>query len=168
MWLIRHWLARGRRHGCTDAGRAVTRTATRLRPWQHRLLLGSAWALLATGGFWLALHYGRGADTLPHPLEATLMRLHGAASFAALFVLGGLAFAHVPAGWHAAHRPLRAPQRGTGLGLCSLAIGLVVTAWMLYYAAPEAIRPALGWTHATLGMAMGGVLAGHRRRRRLA
>ena len=71
----------------------MTRSAHRLAPWQRRLLVGSGVLLLATGLAWLAVHYtvGAGAGEMPAPAEAWLMRLHGLAAFAALFLLGALA-----------------------------------------------------------------------------
>ena len=73
----------------------------RLRPWQRRATDACGALLLLTGAVWLALHYGRG-DELPLSAEAWALRLHGAAAFAALFMLGVLAAAHVPHGWRAA------------------------------------------------------------------
>ena len=41
----------------------------------------------------------RAADTLPSPLEPWVMKVHGLAAFAALFMFGVLAASHVPLGW---------------------------------------------------------------------
>jgi hypothetical protein len=145
----------------------MVRGEPRLRRWQWIALLAVGMALLVTGGAWLALHYtvGAGAGELPHPIEAWLMRLHGLAGFAALFMLGVLAGAHIPHGWRHGNRQRRTRQRGTGIALCTLAALAVVTAWLLYYYAPDSIRPALGWMHAGIGTAMAGLAAFHRRRR---
>src|SRR5664279_2620901 len=140
------------------------RTAHRLVPWQSRVLYGAGIALLATGVAWLTLHYGRSADALPAPLEAWTMRLHGFAAFAALFAFGALAAAHIPQGWRFSHRMRWARQRGSGLALCFLAGTLVLTGYLLYYFAPEPVRPALGWLHSGLGLAMAGLVLTHRRR----
>ena len=128
-------------------------------------LVGSGAALLLSGALWLAVHHmvGAGAGELPHPLEAWAMRLHGLSAFAGLFVLGALAAAHVPQGWRWSHRPRWAGQRTSGLLLCGLAAALVATGYALYYFAPEAIRPGLGWAHAALGVAMALVVLRHRR-----
>ena len=37
-----------------------------------------------------------------------------------------------------------------------------VLAYLLYYFAPEALRPTLGWLHAGAGVAMAGVFLVHR------
>jgi hypothetical protein len=39
-----------------------------------------------------------------------------------------------------------------------------VTGYLLYYFAPEGVRPALGWLHSALGVAMALVVVWHRRR----
>lgn len=139
----------------------------RLPGWQHALLVAVGTVALATGVAWLAVHYtvGAGSGALPHPAEAWLMRLHGLAGFGGLFVFGVLAAGHVPQGWRLAGRHRWARQRGTGVALCSLAALLALTGYLLYYYAPEPLRPTLGWAHAAIGVAMLGVVLRHRRRR---
>jgi hypothetical protein len=165
----------------------MTRTAHRLPRWQRRMLYTSGTALLASGLAWLVLHYaaGAGAGELPHPLEAWTMRLHGLAAFAGLFMLGVVADSHIPRGWRmsapvrprtefrsALHEasPMRrrhrwARQRHSGVWLATLGGALALTGYLLYYFAPETLRPALGWLHSGLGVAMGGVLLEHQRRK---
>ena len=143
----------------------MTRSGQRLTPWQRRLLEGCGGILLVTGLAWLVVHYdfGAGADALPAPAEAWLLRLHGLAGFGALFLLGALAAHHIPHGWRLSARHRHARQRGTGLALCTLAGLLAATGYALYYFAPEAVRPALGWIHAALGVGLAGVVLRHRR-----
>jgi hypothetical protein len=145
----------------------MTRAQPRLARWQHRTLLAVGGVLVATGVGWLVLHYsvGAGAGELPHPLEAWTMRLHGLAAFAGLFMLGVLAGSHIPHGWRASGRHRFAPQRHSGIGLCSLAAAVVVTGYLLYYFAPDTLRPALGWLHAGIGVAMTLLAVVHRRRK---
>jgi hypothetical protein len=145
----------------------MTRGQPRLVRWQWIALLAVGTVLLATGAAWLALHYTLGAGTgeLPHPAEPWLMRLHGLAAFAALFMLGVLAGAHIPQGWHHGNRHRRSRQRGTGVAVCTLAALTVGTGYLLYYFAPDTLRPALGWLHAGAGAAMAGLAAFHRRRK---
>ena len=92
------------------------------------------------------------------------MRLHGLAAFAALFVLGALAAAHIPHGWRASHRLRWARQRASGVALCALGGALALTGYLLYYFAPDPVRPALGWLHSGLGLMAAGAVATHRRR----
>jgi hypothetical protein len=143
----------------------MTRAHPRLDAWQWISLLAVAGLLLVTGAVWLALHYtaGAGAGELPHPMEAWLMRVHGLAAFAGLFILGVLAGAHIPQGWRASGRHRRARQRATGVALCTLGTLVVLTGYALYYFAPDTVRPALGWGHAGIGTAMTALGAFHRR-----
>jgi len=144
----------------------MTRLSHRLPRWQRRCLEVCAAATLATGVAWLAVHYiaGAGRGELPHPAEAWLLRLHGLAAFAALFVLGMLAAGHVPQGWRLGGRQRWAGQRATGITLCTCAAALSLSGYLLYYFATEGTRPALGWLHAGIGVLMGGVALVHSKR----
>jgi hypothetical protein len=147
--------------------RRESRIAASLNPlaaWLRRLLYGSGIVLLASGVAWLTIHYGRAADSLPAPSEAWLMRLHGLVSFAALFGFGALAAGHIPQGWRFSGRRERVRQRNTGIALCVLAGALALTGYLLYYFAPESVRPGLGWLHGGLGATMAGLVIVHRRR----
>jgi hypothetical protein len=144
----------------------MIRPSHRLPRWQRRCLDLCAVATLVTGIAWLAIHYlaGAGRGELPHPAEAWLMRLHGLAAFAALFVLGVLAAGHVPLGWRLSGRHRWAGQRLTGITLCVCAAALSLSGYLLYYFASEGSRPALGWLHAGFGVLMGGMALLHVRR----
>lgn len=147
----------------TRADNPLRHHAHRLVRWQRlALYITGAW-LLATGSAWLLLHYSLGAGELPHPLEAWSLRLHGLAAFAGLFVLGLLAAAHIPQGWRLSHRRRWAGQRRSGVLLCVIGALLALTGYLLYYFASEAVRPALGWAHAIVGVTMGVLIASHRR-----
>ncbi|WP_066335713.1 hypothetical protein [Azohydromonas lata] len=154
------------RHAAAAAGAARAPTLTVAR-WQRLLLLATAALLLASGAAWLAVHYllGAGAGELPHPAEPWLMRLHGAGAFAALFAAGAMAGAHVQAGWRVSARLGR--QRGSGIALVSLLSLTVLSAYLLYYFAPEAWRGLMGWIHAGLGASLAGTGLWHARRRLL-
>jgi hypothetical protein len=141
----------------------MQKSVNRVVVWQRRVLYASGVALLLSGAAWLAIHYGRAADTLPSPIEAWLMRLHGLASFAALFVFGVFAAGHIPQGWRFTGAREDAGQRWTGLVLCALAGALALSAYLLYYFAPDSVRPTLGWLHSGLGAAMAALVLVHRR-----
>jgi hypothetical protein len=132
--------------------------------WQRLGVFGCGAVLTISGAAWLALHYavGAGADELPHPLEAWCLRLHGLAAFAGLFMLGAVAAGHVPHGWRLSARPRWAPQRWSGLMLCGLSGIMALTGYLLFYFAPETIRPALGWAHTFVGLLVVGLLVSHR------
>ena len=141
----------------------MLRSANRLLGWQKAVFYVSSGTVLASGLAWLALHYDRADDALPSAFEPWTMRLHGLAAFAILFVLGALAATHVPRGWRLSQRVRRARQRSSGLVLCLLAGACVLTGYLLYYFAPDPVRPALGWVHSALGVAAAGLVAFHRR-----
>ena len=145
--------------------RAPHHPAHRLVRWQRIALYGTGAVLLLTGAVWLGVHYsiGAGAGDLPHPLEVWSLRLHGLAAFAGLFVLGLLAAAHIPQGWRLSHRRRWAGQRSSGVLLCVAGGALAASGYLLFYFAPDAVRPALGWVHTAIGVAMGLLIAGHRR-----
>jgi hypothetical protein len=126
--------------------------------WQRWLLHGMVALLLVSGLAWLALHYsiGAGAGELPHPLEAWLMRLHGAASMGALFAFGGLMPRHVPRGWQMRR------QRRTGLALWVFVGLLVGSGYAMYYLVSEALRPGIGLVHAAVGTVLMAGLLWHR------
>src|SRR5882672_1907552 len=115
----------------------------RLPRWQRRCLFAAGVLLLVTGVAWLVLHYapGAGAGELPHPLEAWMIRLHGLAAFGGLFMLGVIAGSHLPHGWRMSARHRWAHQRGSGLTLCLLGAALALSGYLLYYFAPESLRP---------------------------
>jgi len=143
----------------------MTRHAHRLPRWQRLSLHLVGGVLLASGALWLALHYSTPAGALPNPLEVWAIRVHGLAAFGGLFMLGVLAAAHVPHGWWLTGRQRRAVQRGSGLALCGLGGVLVITGYLLYYFAPESLRPALGWLHSLAGVAAAALIAFHQRRK---
>ena len=145
----------------------MKRHAHRLIPWQRRTLYASGALLIATGVVWLAVHYslgsGSGPDALPHPLEVWAMRLHGLAAYGGLFALGVIGAGHVPQGWRLSARHRWSQQRSSGVMLCSLGAVMALTGYLLYYFAPESIRPALGWAHASVGLIAALLLLSHRR-----
>ena len=141
----------------------------RLMRWQRVGITTAGALLLITGAAWLALHYsvGAGAGELPHPAQAWLLRGHGLVGFVGLFLFGVLAAAHVPQGWRLTrlhhNRRRWAGQRNSGIALCALAALLSMSGYLLYYFAPENVRPALGWSHTAIGVVMAGLMLLHRR-----
>ena len=70
----------------------------------------------------------------------------------------------VPQGWRFTVRGVRVGQRSTGIALCVLAGALALTGYLLYYFAPDSVRPGLGWLHSGLGATMAGLVVVHRRK----
>lgn len=118
-------------------------------------VLGVLWA---TGVGWLVFHYflrqtGEFGE-LPHPLEAWWLRLHGAAGFATLWLLGLLWVVHLVPGWKARRRP-------SGIVLaCALGV-LVVSGWCLYYVGDDHQRATIALVHWILGAALPVLLLPH-------
>jgi len=120
-------------------------------------------ALVGSGLLWLLAHYGFGAGReeigLPHWSESWLMRVHGFAGFVALVAVGAFLPLHVPRGWRMRE------ERGLEITMLVCLAIAVVTAYALYYFAPDSVRPSLGWVHAAIGCAWGATIVWHRRRR---
>jgi hypothetical protein len=134
----------------------------RLNPllrWQRRTVYVAAVSLLLSGILWLPLHYcwGAGAGELPHPAELWLVRWHGLSAVVGLFAVGVVAAGHVSRGWNLRQR------RASGFVVCALVGLAVATGYALSYFVPDSWAPAAGWAHATLGVAMVGLGAVHRR-----
>jgi hypothetical protein len=145
------------------------RPVNRLRRWQRWTADTSGLALLASGAFWLVVHYtvGAGSGDLPHPLEPWAMRLHGLAAMAALFAFGVMAAGHVPHGWRVTAARRGRTQRRLGVALLGLGALLVLSGYLLYYFIPEGARPLTGWLHSGAGVLMAALLVWHRRHRLL-
>jgi hypothetical protein len=140
-------------------------SVNRLDRWQRQTLYVTGALLALTGVLWLAVHYtiGAGAGQMPHPIETWSMRLHGLAAFGGLFVFGVLSASHITRGWLLTRQDDWTGQRKTGIALCVLAGFLALTGYLLYYFAPEELRPALGWIHSAAGLAMGVLIGFHQR-----
>ena len=135
-----------------------------LRPWLRWSLYALLMALVATGGLWLSIHFlawpsmaRPEMEGLPSPWEAPLMKLHGAAMLAMVFLVGRLSGTHVLLGWRLRKRV------GEGVGLLVLMAALALSGYALYYWVPEAWRDGLGLLHGAAGVLMALVFAFHRR-----
>ena len=107
--------------------------------------------------WWLLSRFGQiqgefGAS--PHPAQAWLLRLHGAAAFASLLTLGALLPVHVKRAWHARK------NRRTGALLGGLVALQIITGYALYYA-DDALRDRAGQIHFILGLGLPALLALH-------
>jgi len=115
--------------------------------------------LVATGLLWLGFHYlvrGEGQfGPVAHPLESWWLKLHGAASFAWLFLLGSVAL------WHSWRAWRWRRNRLTGGIFAALNALLAITGYLLYYAGGEQVRSAASITHWTAGIGFPAVLVWH-------
>jgi hypothetical protein len=132
--------------------------------WQRVTLDTALIALVASGLLWLLVHYAFGAGReeigLPHWSEVWLIRLHGLAGFAALVAVGAFLPLHLPRGWRMRQ------ERWLEVSMLACLALAVLTAYCLYYFAPETLRPSLGWVHAVIGCAWGLAVVWHRRRKK--
>jgi len=130
-----------------------------LGPRQKRSLYSVTALLWLSGAGWVWLRYFgqvQGAfGPEPRPLQATMLKLHGAAAMLFLVALGALLPQHVPLGWKTRRQR---PSGASLLGICAL---LTLTAWGLYYAGSDELRPYISWTHTALGLALPGAVALH-------
>ena len=123
----------------------------RLSPRREALvhvILGTLWV---SGVGWLVFHYFLRQTgefgALPHPLEAWWLRLHGAAAFATLWLLGMLWVIHLAPGWRTHRRP-------SGIALAVMLGVLTVSGYLLYYAGGDNARAAIALVHWVVGAAV--------------
>lgn len=114
--------------------------------------------LLASGVLWLIVRYGfrqGGADDLPHPAEPWILRVHGFAMMAGLFVYGSLLRAHMVNAWRLKR------NRSMGVLIAVVLALLALTGYLLYYVGSETTRPVISTAHWVVGLAIGGMLPLH-------
>jgi len=133
--------------------------------WQRASLDAALIALVISGALWLLVHYTLGAGRedigLPHWSEVWLIRVHGLAGFVVLIAVGAFLPLHLPRGWRMRQ------ERWFEIAMLSCLVITVISAYCLYYFAPESTRAGLGWLHAVLGVAWGATIVWHRRKRRM-
>jgi predicted small integral membrane protein len=120
----------------------------RLKP-AFRFALYAAFAiLLITGAAWIAADRWKESSDLWQEIAANLLMLHGGAAMAALMLLGALAPLHMQRGWRAAR------NRIAGAAMVTFNAALIVTAFGLYYAGSEMLRPWMSDVHIGVGLAL--------------
>ena len=107
--------------------------------------------LWASGVGWLVFHNflrqpGEFGE-LPHPSEAWWLRLHGAASFATLWLIGVLWAVHLVPAW-------KARRRASGIVLSVVLAVLVLSGYLLYYASGDEARGIIALVHWIIGAAL--------------
>lgn len=135
-------------HRRVDAARHAGARA-RLPARREALLHAVIATLWLSGVAWLVFHHfvrmaGEFGE-LPHPLEAWWLRLHGAAVFVLLWLLGVLWPTHLLPAW-------RSRRRASGIVLATLLAVLTLSGWLLYYGSEQA-RDAVSLLHWTVGLA---------------
>jgi len=121
----------------------------RLSAPQRIAIYAVGFGLWASGGLWLLFHFFvQPHFGAPHPLEPWWMKLHGAFSFASLWLFGLLWGVHVIKGWSGGRR------RWSGGTLAGILIGLMLTGYLLYYVGDEDVRDLVSIAHWSVGLAL--------------
>lgn len=127
---------------------------------RHRAFIYAAGAtLVASGLAWLVAHYflcePNEFGESHHPSEPVWLRIHGAGAFCALIVFGTVLPGHVARAWSMRRVRISSVRRNviTGTAILSLAAGLVLTGYGLYYLGSEELRPYISSAHWIFGLA---------------
>lgn len=129
----------------------------------NSILEGALYAVAATllisGLLWLWLHNFVRLEgefgPAPHPAERWSIRIHGAAAFVSLFLLGFVTAQHVIHAW------IVRRNRWSGIVFVTLNAVLIGTGYLLYYAAGEDTRPVVSALHWMIGVAYPAFFAWH-------
>lgn len=130
----------------------------------YRWLLAVLLILSSSGVLWIVLHYFFAAHSefgsAPNPAEPTLLRIHGIAAVAGVFLLGGIVTGHIAAGWN------KARNRPSGITLAIAAITLILSGYALYYVTGDSLRGGIAIAHEVAGIAAIAVALLHWKRRK--
>jgi hypothetical protein len=124
--------------------------------------------LVLTGAGWLIADQGKDAANaeLWQEAAASMLMLHGGDGMLTLLLLGALVPLHVQRAWRGRK------NRTTGVTMVTFNVLLVVTAFGLYYAGSDLVRPWISDVHIAIGMILPAlfiihVLLGRRSARRV-
>jgi hypothetical protein len=137
----------------------MNRLSFKLERWHRRSIYLTGALLLLSGAAWLVLHYflrpvNQFGESV-NPLEPWAMKLHGAATMGALFLVGSLLHHHI-------RRALRAGRNAlTGWAMIATLAFLTLTGYGLYYVAGEGDRPVWSLLHWSVGFAVAILLVVH-------
>ncbi len=121
---------------------------------EKRWLYGITAILWLTGTIWFVLHSLTPEGEYGSFTQSMLLRIHGIAAMAFLFVLG-IIFHHIPPGWKNKN------QRISGVPLLSICVILTLTGWGLYYLGQENWRSAASLIHSALGIVLPLIILAH-------
>jgi hypothetical protein len=115
------------------------------------MLFGISLGVWGTGVIWLFYHYFMQMESefgiRKHWMEIVSLKIHGAFSFAAMWIFGSLWWIHILRGWNANWR------RWSGGAMAACTIILIVTGWGLYYFVERHWREWTSLVHWILGLA---------------
>jgi uncharacterized membrane protein YbjE (DUF340 family) len=116
---------------------------------QFRWAIYTAFAVLfMTGAGWLVADALKESDEIWQQTAASLLMVHGGAAMVALMLLGALIPLHLRRAWRARK------NRVTGTVMATFNIVLIVTAFGLYYAGSDVVRPWISRLHDGFGLAL--------------
>lgn len=121
---------------------------------EKRWLYGVTAILWLTGTIWFVLHHLTPDGEFGSSTQFMLLKVHGIAAMAFLFVLG-IIFHHIPPGWQNKH------QRVSGVPLLSICGILILTGWGLYYLGQEDWRNAASLIHSAFGIVLPFIILAH-------
>ena len=129
----------------------------RLDP-RFRAALYAAFAILTvTGAVWLLADWRK--DPLSpdawQEIAATMLMLHGGVAMVTLMLLGALVPLHVRRAWRSGR------NRMTGPAMVAVNAALIASAFGLYYAGSETLRPWISDLHIAAGLALPAALLVH-------
>jgi len=127
----------------------------RLKPPFRFALYGAFAFLFATGAAWLVADRLKESSELWQEIAADLLMLHGGAAMATLMMLGALFPLHIQRGWRAQKNRVA----GAVMVICNAL--LIVTAFGLYYAGSDSLRPWMSDAHTGVGLVLPALFAVH-------
>jgi MFS family permease len=129
----------------------------RLAPYFRWLVYVLFAALLVSGCVWLILDQLKDTEAgeVWQVMAANLLMVHGGVAMATLIAIGALIPTHFARAWRA--------RRNRTMGSIMVAVNviLIVTAFGLYYAGSDALRPWMSDTHIVAGLCLPGLLVFH-------
>jgi hypothetical protein len=138
---------------------ALLAERVRLGTQSRRALYAILLALIASGAWWLALHFsetGAQGDELARlGQQAWALKAHGAAALVTLVAVGAMLATHSRAGWR-----LRR-NRASGTLVVAFLCLLTISGYALYYLVDDQSRPPVSLLHWGLGLAALPLLVAH-------
>lgn len=122
----------------------------RLSRFYRRLVYWTLTLLVLSGAAWIVADQLKAGDDAEfwQRTVATALMVHGGAAMIMLLLLGILIESHMRRAWRARR------NRATGVVMIAFNTLLVVSAFLLYYAGSETLRPWISNGHIVLGLAM--------------
>jgi hypothetical protein len=113
----------------------------RLRPNARRGLYTLLIALVASGAWWLTVHYAMVDELARLSREALALKVHAALAFATLATMGALLATHARRGWTLGR------NRAMGATMIALFALMTLTGYGLYYLVDDVTRPPMSLLH---------------------